>query len=273
MNNPVEILIVDKLKENISFKFFFMGLAKNTGKTTTLNYVRKLLQSLTKQKIILISTGYDGEESDALSGLPKPKIFVTKGNVFITAEYLLTDSNNHKILNRFSFQTPFGKIILVEALSDVSVCLVSPGNNESTKQVIQFVESIFEKPIFLLDGSINRKSFLRLSTKNDLLILSTGAAFSTDLKEHMIQIDFVHKLFLIRQSPNKLDCKQMQTIDDADAKLMKNEKILLPDISTVFMTPRGYSNFFQQKINCFMNSCHQHFHSLLSILLIHLVNQ
>lgn len=251
MNNPVEILILDNLKENISLKFLFMGLAKNTGKTTALNYVRTLLQSLTKQKIILISTGYDGEESDALSGLPKPKILVSKGNVFITAKNLLTDSNNFRILSKFPFQTPFGKILLVEALGDCSICLVSPGNNESIRKIIKYVESIFDRPIFLIDGSINRKAFLKLATQNDLLILSTGAAFSTVLQEHIIEIDFLQHLFSILKLLPKSKYKRMQTIDDSSAKLIKNENILLPDVSSVFMTSGGYSNLIERNSKIF----------------------
>lgn len=228
-----------------------MGLAKNTGKTTALNYIRTLLQSLTKQKVILISTGYDGEESDAISGLPKPKILVTKGNVFITAENLVTDSNNFKILKIFPFKTPFGKIILVEALGDLHVCLVSPGNNSSIEKIIKYVEKFFDKSIFLMDGSINRKAFLNLATKNDLIILSTGAAFSTDLQEHISEINFLQHLFSISKLLPKSKYKRMQTIDDSSAKLIKNEKILLPNVASVFMTSGGYSNFIERNSKFF----------------------
>ena len=59
------------------------GTAKNTGKTTTTNAI---LACLRKRGIavFLTSIGYDGENLDNVTGLPKPKIPVEPGDIIAT---------------------------------------------------------------------------------------------------------------------------------------------------------------------------------------------
>jgi molybdopterin-guanine dinucleotide biosynthesis protein len=50
-----------------------LGTAKNTGKTTTLN---ALLKCLSEKLLALTSIGFDGEDLDHITCLPKPNVFV-----------------------------------------------------------------------------------------------------------------------------------------------------------------------------------------------------
>ena len=69
-----------------------IGLAKNVGKTTTTNY---LLETLLGEKLYraeelaLTSLGLDGEATDALTGLPKPRYVPQAGLLVATTADLL----------------------------------------------------------------------------------------------------------------------------------------------------------------------------------------
>ena len=55
------------------------GTAKNTGKTTTL--VASIKFFAENQKMFITGIGYDGEDFDNLTGLPKPRVFVPEGRL------------------------------------------------------------------------------------------------------------------------------------------------------------------------------------------------
>src|SRR5207248_7227044 len=74
-----------------------IGLAKNVGKTTTTNY---LLETLLGEKLYraeelaLTSLGLDGEATDALTGLPKPRYVPRAGLLVATTADLLRQAEN-----------------------------------------------------------------------------------------------------------------------------------------------------------------------------------
>jgi molybdopterin-guanine dinucleotide biosynthesis protein len=67
------------------------GTAKNTGKTTA---TAAIIQELRTRGVgfYLTSIGYDGENIDNVTGLPKPKLRVEPGDVVATAERCLAVS-------------------------------------------------------------------------------------------------------------------------------------------------------------------------------------
>ena len=67
-----------------------IGLAKNVSKTTTLNHIIQVLKG--DHKLGLTSIGRDGEKYDAITNLPKPRIFVEEGTYLATAQQSLENS-------------------------------------------------------------------------------------------------------------------------------------------------------------------------------------
>ena len=67
------------------------GTAKNTGKTTTLLEVTKFFHQKSHD-IFLTSIGYDGEDFDNITGLPKPRVLVPQGAMVASALPLLESS-------------------------------------------------------------------------------------------------------------------------------------------------------------------------------------
>jgi len=245
MNNPVKIVIEEKLKNNDAFSILFLGLSKNAGKTTALNYFLFQLQQLTTRTIVLLSTGYDGEETDAISGLPKPKIIVSAGNLFVTSQHAVELKKDElRIVDSFPFQTPFGKVIMAEAVSNTTVPVISAGNNEQIDYVLQQIKSGYSNPIFLIDGSINRKAFLTLSLPDDLVVLSAGGASSAKIDELIDELKYYITLFRV---PVKKEYNEnytfLETIDTDNADSYKKSKIIIPDLTACFLSSAQYKYF------------------------------
>lgn len=85
-----------------------LGTAKNTGKTTALNSVLKCLND---KKIAITSIGFDGEDLDHVTGLPKPKVVVDEGTLVITSEQAARHSTAKlELIEKLSLRTPMGRI-------------------------------------------------------------------------------------------------------------------------------------------------------------------
>ncbi len=165
-----------------------VGLAKNTGKTTTLNYLIKQYQH---EKLGLTSIGLDGETLDQVNYLPKPKIMVYPTMVVATAKSCLKHSTAKiHILKETSLDTALGPIVIGEVYEEGTMMLAGPTTNREMNQLLSELKS-YTTRIFV-DGAFNRMTFSSIS-ELDGIILATGAAFSTRMEETVMKTAlFVH---------------------------------------------------------------------------------
>jgi len=151
-----------------------LGTAKNTGKTTTTS---ALLEMTTYRKLSvgLTSIGYDGEDIDNITGLPKPRIFAQKGTLIATTKNCLKSGTAQiKTLKETEISTPLGNIVIGEVIEDGLAIVAGPNKGDELSVIIDKLES-FGNKLILVDGAINRIVPLM---KTDALILATGAARS-----------------------------------------------------------------------------------------------
>src|SRR5438552_5742072 len=93
---------------NIS-RLSLIGLSKNAGKTTTTN---NLLETLLSEKLYcpeelaLTSLGLDGETTDALTGLPKPRYVPQAGLIVATTLDLLRQAEQEGAQLEYLMQLP-----------------------------------------------------------------------------------------------------------------------------------------------------------------------
>jgi hypothetical protein len=152
-------------------------MAKNTGKTTTLNHLIKNFH-LQNIKLALTSIGRDGERLDIVTKTAKPEIFVYRDTLIVTAEQLLPLCDITKeILSMTDINTPMGRIVLVRALSDGFVQLGGPS---ITTQISEIFTHLSADKI-IVDGATSRKT-LASPTVTEATILCTGAALSRNLR-------------------------------------------------------------------------------------------
>ena len=155
-----------------------VGLAKNTGKTTTLNYI---LDHLDNNKIGLTSIGLDGESFDQITYLPKPSIYVSPGMVVATAKDVLNRVNfKYEILEETNLKTALGVICIIQILSKGQIILAGPTTNKDLEILIKTFKKYVNQ--ILIDGAFNRKTFASIESI-EAIILATGAALSKDMNE------------------------------------------------------------------------------------------
>lgn len=173
-----------------------VGMAKNVGKTTTLNaLIHGLRQKCT---LGLTSIGRDGESVDVVTATPKPRIYIKQGTIIATAEKCFLNSDITKeILHNTGISTPLGNVLIVRALSDGNVELAGPSQAKLLAQVNQTLLK-FQVDKVLIDGAINRRSFASPMI-TQCTILATGASVSKDIQKVVEQT--AHSLRLLTWEP------------------------------------------------------------------------
>lgn len=164
------------------------GTAKNTGKTTVLNAVLRCLWGF--GSIALTSIGFDGEDLDHITGLPKPKVVVDEGILVVTSKEVVWRSTAKLVLlSETRIETTFGPLGIYRVKSSGRVPLVGPNSSDALLEVKDVLKS-YDPKFLLVDGAINRMvPFQHV----DYIILATGASRSRDLKELLLEAKTICK--------------------------------------------------------------------------------
>ena len=102
-----------------------VGMCKNAGKTTMLNWL--LTGGHLRGTLGLTSIGRDGESTDVVTGTEKPGIFVREGTLIATAKDMLRLGDVTKeILMTTGIPTPLGEVVILRARSAGYVQLAGP---------------------------------------------------------------------------------------------------------------------------------------------------
>jgi hypothetical protein len=153
-----------------------IGICKNAGKTTVLNY---LVEAIYKDsRIGITSIGYDGEESDFITMLPKPKIVVHPGMFVVTSASCLEKTDvDFLIVCDTGFTSAIGPIVIVKILTEGSIEVSGPSMVSQIKEVNELMLDLGCQKI-IVDGAAGRVSF---AADAECSILSIGAAVAADM--------------------------------------------------------------------------------------------
>ena len=154
-------------------RYAILGLEKNIGKTTVLNWLSRIW-SQSSQSTFLLSIGRDGEEVDVLDARAKPKIILHKGNYALTGERALKASALLEAAEVFPFETAAGRPIIVKALEDTTVELINPGGLDHLTEIADRFLGHGLCDRVLVDGAFNRLSHAQ-KTVADYVLVVTGA--------------------------------------------------------------------------------------------------
>src|SRR5207248_6272098 len=110
-----------------------IGLAKNVGKTTTTNHLLAALLNegfYGARELALTSLGLDGEATDAMTGLPKPRYVPQAGLLVATTLDLLlraeSEGTQVERLLQLPGRTALGPVILARILRPGRVIIAGP---------------------------------------------------------------------------------------------------------------------------------------------------
>lgn len=176
-----------------------VGLAKNVGKTVTLNHL--ISEADTEGvKVGLTSIGRDGERMDALTAANKPQIQVTSGTLFATAQSAMKKTGiRTQVIADSGFNTILGGVYIYEAMEDGFIELVGPHSHSQLEQVIHLMEK--DADIILVDGAINRSSSA-VPTITDGAILATGAVLGPNIQT------------VVEKTVYQVGCFRLPLVDD-----------------------------------------------------------
>ncbi len=168
-----------KMLEGIG-RLALVGVAKNCGKTTTLNYL--LGSPATDGRTVgLVSIGIDGESSDLLIGTKKPPIHVEAGHWLVTARDALTRSSARvEYIDSLGFSTPLGEVVLARVIEPGTVVLAGVRHRGDLEAGLEMLEA-HGVDLALIDGAYGRTLAAR-GDVSDAVVVSTGAILSEDVE-------------------------------------------------------------------------------------------
>ena len=155
-----------------------IGLVKNAGKTTVVNS----LMAHCARRFGLTSLGLDGERTDHLTGLDKPRIAPPRGTLVATTEGSLARSQYRmKVLETLPFHTALGKVVIGEASGEGCVEVSGATTLAEVRATADRLLANGADQV-LVDGAINRlgSASPRVS---EALIMATGGLVADTLAD------------------------------------------------------------------------------------------
>lgn len=218
------------LLEELSQKYktiSIVGMAKNAGKTTALNY---LIEEAMDEGMVLgiTSTGRDGESTDLVTGTDKPRVFLDTDTIVSvpTQLYELSDAGL-EILRMTEYGSSIGQIMLCRVVNSGYVQIAGPVINASHKKMCEEMIELGAE-LVLIDGAIDRKSIAAPGT-SDAIILSTGAVLSRSMKkviEETAHTVGLYRLSCLEDGESKeiilkhFDEERLMIVGDGDVKVL-----------------------------------------------------
>lgn len=221
-----------------------VGMAKNAGKTTALNY---LIEEADDEGIRLgiTSTGRDGETQDLVTGTEKPRVFLYEDTIVSvpTQLYEMAEAGL-EIVKKSDYRTSIGDLLLCRVADSGYVQIAGPVATAHTKKMC---EEMFDMgcELILIDGAIDRKSIASPET-SDAIILSTGAVLSRNMKKVIEDTVHIISLYSLPQLEEG-QARELITENMTEEKitLIKNGKAELLDLATGL----GASRFIDEAID------------------------
>ena len=194
------ISLLNLIKEEYKI-ISIIGMAKNSGKTVTLNHI--LYEAMEAEiQIGITSLGRDGENLDIVTETEKPRIFATEGTIIATATSLLSLGDaNIEIIQVTDYRTPLGNVVIGRVKSSGYIQLAGPQSLKEIKEVAHIMLNLGAKFV-IIDGALDRRSSAAPSIA-DATILATGAVLSRDINRAIEETLHIVNIFSLPQIEDK----------------------------------------------------------------------
>ena len=186
-----------------------VGMAKNAGKTTALNY---LIEEACDEGLTLgiTSTGRDGETVDLVTETEKPKVYLYEDTIVSVPKQLFPLAEaSMEILSTTKYRTSLGELYLCRVKNSGNVQIAGPVATADTKKMCDEMISL-GVDLILIDGAIDRKS-VAAPESSDAVIISTGAVLSRDMKVVIRETSHIVELYTL---PEFEDSRIRSLIDE-----------------------------------------------------------
>lgn len=218
-----------------------VGLEKNTGKTTCLNYILSQLKN-SKKQIALTSIGIDGENKDQVTHTHKPEIEIFEEMLFVTPELLYKKRKLvAEILAVSKQSTALGRLVIAKAKTAGKVILSGPTTNKDLKELINKMQ-LMGTDLTIIDGALSRKSSGSPAV-TEAMILTTGAAVSSSISQLVYKTEYVYNLINIEKVDDVLAPK-LNIIEQGVWAIDSNNELKDLEINSVLNTEKLKQNLF-----------------------------
>jgi len=211
--------LIQDIKENYK-TLSIIGLAKNSGKTETLNYLIHEAKKI-NLKLGITSTGRDGEKTDLVTETEKPSIYVEEGMIIATGRktLYLTDAGL-ELLEDTDIITPMGRIMICRVVQEGEVQIAGPISSKDMEKTIKLMWKYHIHNLFI-DGAVDRKT-VSSPIITDGCIIAAGAVLSRDVKK------------VVEKTSHIIECYSLPEIEDE--KLIK----ILKNVDTTAVINKNY---------------------------------
>ena len=221
-----------------------VGMAKNAGKTTTLNY---LLDEAMDEGMIcgVTSTGRDGERTDLVTGTDKPSIYLEEDTIVSVPVQLydLADAGL-EILEDTGFGTSLGPILICRVAASGYVQVAGPVINAQHVELCEKMTG-YGAELVIIDGAIDRKTIAAPET-SDAIILSTGAVLSRRMDKVVEETAYTVEIYGLPPLEDGPVREAISTIADQDSIfLIKDGELEKLDL----VTGLGAGNLLAAELN------------------------
>ena len=201
-----------------------VGLAKNAGKTECLNYILKRLP-LDYFNVAVTSIGIDGETTDQVTGTAKPEITVREGMYFATSESHFRQKRPlAELYDVGEEETALGRVVTAKALQEGKVLLSGPSSAAALKRWMRSLKD-FGIDLILIDGALSRLSTASPAV-SEAMVLSTGAAYSANIRELVNKTAFVVELIRLPLFVGPEPELRLSSFSSLDAEALKGNRII-----------------------------------------------
>ena len=223
-----------------------VGTAKNTGKTTALAAILQEARAR-RYRVALTSIGYDGEELDNLTGLPKPRVWVEPGDLVASARPCLERSPvGWEHVTDCGITTALGPLALARVTSPGRVILAGPAYRRGLRRLCRLLVAVGQPDLLLVDGAFGRLSPLAGAGG---VVVSTGAARSADSEALARETGAIVRLFSLPRAPlrgrflrhlqSESDCREAARCLAARGQLVIPGMVTLPAMVHLAATLEG----------------------------------
>jgi hypothetical protein len=173
-----------------------IGLVKNAGKTTVVNS----LMANCARRFGLTSLGLDGERTDHLTGLAKPRIAPPSGTLVATTEGSLARSHYAmRIVEELPYVTSLGRVVIGEARGEGAVEVSGPVTLAEVRGTVDRLRARGAEQV-LVDGAINRLGSASPRVSEGL-IMATGGLVADSLDEIVETTAATLEMLTLREAP------------------------------------------------------------------------
>ncbi|MEW6244961.1 MAG: hypothetical protein AB1497_12055 [Bacillota bacterium] len=170
-----------------------IGTAKNTGKTTTMSAMMNAAREMGVPYGVT-SMGYDGEELDSITLLPKPRLYFREGAYVATARECLDASeagfSNVEIL---PLDSALGPICVATVSKPGLVIVAGPARSRHMRLTAAALARRGSR-LVLVDGALGRVS---PASVVDFVVLAQGASRSRDVAQLARECSAIERLLAL----------------------------------------------------------------------------